>query len=587
MQRQHLVLLLGPVLLSACREKVEYDFGNEAPSAPEISLSPTAPSDDDDLTVSITSEASDPDGDALSYKYSWYLDGELRADFTSSRVPAGITRKGQTWSVEVRAWDGRAKSEAATAQVSIINALPELTVSISPTEVGTDGSLKALASAMDPDGEEVTVTYSWYVDGDLQAYRGDTLDGELYFDKGQDVYCEVTGVDPDGGEASATSETVTVGNTAPSAPGVDIVPANPLVDDDFVCLITGGDTDRDGEAISYVVSWTRNGSAYTATNTTTYTGDTITAAETEDGDIFECSAYATDGEENSISRTASAEVISWEGPRDFGPCDQTGQTGPDQSMCDDAYAGTLLDGFVTVNDGIQEWTVPSTGSYVITACGAQGAGAATTNDGGQGACVDALFELEEGAVLYIAIGQNGTGEDSGSNGGGGGGTFVVAEGDEPLLIAGGGAGTRTGATMDGCPGRDDEYGGDGGSSSTSSCPASSVSLGQGGGIASSSYGAGGAGFDGDGSSDYGTGGLSWANGLTGGNGYSCGTSAPGGFGGGGSGNGCYGGGGGGGYTGGDGGYMAGGGGSYSAGTDTVMEAGAGDGAGWVTIDIPY
>ena len=45
-------------------------------------------------------------------------------------------------------------------------------------------------------------------------------------------------------------------------------------------------------------------------------------------------------------------------------------------------SGELLDGEVTVSDGIQEWTVPFTGTYVITCYGAQGSNPTTGNDGG-------------------------------------------------------------------------------------------------------------------------------------------------------------------------------------------------------------
>ena len=50
----------------------------------------------------------------------------------------------------------------------------------------------------------------------------------------------------------------------------------------------------------------------------------------------------------------------------------TGRFGPTQAQVNAAYAGTDLDGKITINtQGIQEWTVPFSGMYSIEAWGAQ------------------------------------------------------------------------------------------------------------------------------------------------------------------------------------------------------------------------
>jgi hypothetical protein len=238
--------------------------------------------------------------------------------------------------------------------------------------------------------------------------------------------------------------------------------------------------------------------------------------------------------------------------------------------------------------GIVSWTVPTTGTYVITAIGAQGGEGTFCCGfvGGLGAEIEGTFSLTAGSVLEIAVG--GQGQSSFVNGGGGGGSFVVDSSNSPLVIAGGGGGIRASAGQDGTNASITESAYDAsGNSSTYTPVLKSTGLGQGGIVSSSSYGSAGAGFNSDGASDspYGTGGLSWFNGLAGGAGGNprC-FPADGGFGGGGSGNGCAGGGGGGGYSGGDGGWVAGGGGSYNAGADPFALAGAGAGNGSVEID---
>ncbi len=274
----------------------------------------------------------------------------------------------------------------------------------------------------------------------------------------------------------------------------------------------------------------------------------------------------------------------------FTPAGATGQFGPTQAAVDTAYTGTNLAGAVSVSGGIQDWVVPFTDTYTITAAGAQGASATSTYVGGAGALVSGDFYLTAGTILQIAVGQMGVGQGSGSNGGGGGGSFVVDASNNPLLIAGGGGGTRAGAEQNGTAGQISEYGTTASGYSLTYTPAlKTTGLGQGGIVSSVSWGSAGAGFSSNGASDspYGTGGASWANGLVGGDwgATAGGQEAFGGFGGGGAGNGFWGGGGGGGYSGGDGGLVAGGGGSYNAGANQSGTSGYESGNGFVTITL--
>ena len=108
----------------------------------------------------------------------------------------------------------------------------------------------------------------------------------------------------------------------------------------------------------------------------------------------------------------------------------TGRTGPTQNKVNTAYAGTPLEGEVTVNvQGIQEWTVPVTGLYRIAALGAS----ATGTRAGKGARMEGTFELEAGQVLKVLVGQQGQlhSDNDGYSSGGGGGTFVWESDEEP------------------------------------------------------------------------------------------------------------------------------------------------------------
>ena len=105
------------------------------------------------------------------------------------------------------------------------------------------------------------------------------------------------------------------------------------------------------------------------------------------------------------------------------------------------YVGKDHDNMVTVRNGIQYWTVPSTGKYEIKAVGAAGGydrrGSAAR---GRGAYMRGEFELNKGDVLKILVGQEGGINSVSQSSGGGGGTFVATSSNTPVIIAGGGGG---------------------------------------------------------------------------------------------------------------------------------------------------
>jgi len=166
----------------------------------------------------------------------------------------------------------------------------------------------------------------------------------------------------------------------------------------------------------------------------------------------------------------------------FTPCGATGRDGPTQSQCDLEHG----DDVVTVEGGIQTWLVPTTGTYLIEVFGAQGGG----GNGGRGARMSGYFDLTEGTVLDILVGQQGA-----SNGGcssGGGGSFVSTE-EQPLIVAGGGGG---GGYITSGGGVTSECGGSGTQGCCGGCD------GAGGGSGISGNGGNGAGFYGDASPSY-------------------------------------------------------------------------------------
>ena len=109
--------------------------------------------------------------------------------------------------------------------------------------------------------------------------------------------------------------------------------------------------------------------------------------------------------------------------------------------------------FFNVVSGIQEWTVPETSVYTISATGASGGhyslGSNITEPGGYGAVITGNFTLTRGDKIKILVGRKGDRKRATqwtSGGGGGGGTFVLKSPynsvDSVLVVAGGGGGNH-------------------------------------------------------------------------------------------------------------------------------------------------
>lgn len=153
----------------------------------------------------------------------------------------------------------------------------------------------------------------------------------------------------------------------------------------------------------------------------------------------------------------------------------TGRLGPTTITYGASTPGYGTAYAVTVNNGIQTWTVPDTGTYRIKCIGANGCSAVGGWFGGKGMSAQGDVVLNKGDKLKLIVGQQGMGVRVGSDapgynyttgtwenptvvlqsteyvagtswepffGGGGGGTFVFLNsiGIANLLIAGGGGG---------------------------------------------------------------------------------------------------------------------------------------------------
>jgi hypothetical protein len=316
-------LAVGPHVLTlevtdpdghTCTDEVTFDVEaapNGVPSAPAISIVPSTPSTNDDLVVSIDVPSVDPEGDEVTYLYEWSVDGTVSAASTSATLPASATGRDEQWTVTVTPTDGIASGPSAAATVTIANTAPAVTLTVGPdgaiVPVYTDSLVTASASAVDDDGDLVTLTYAWSVNGAPVDEASDTLDGNTFFAKGDTLDLTVTA--SDGTEATELAWNAVVANSPPRAPVIAVAPGLFASDGDALqCDLLVDAVDPDGDVVDYTFSWDVDGVIFPNPSTTLYADDTIDAVWTTPAEIWTCAVLSSDGTDSGPPRAAQIEI---------------------------------------------------------------------------------------------------------------------------------------------------------------------------------------------------------------------------------------------------------------------------------------
>ena len=207
---------------AAARGGQDVTGSNASPVEGTVGLAPASPKTNQTLTASAAG-FTEPDGEALTYRWKWLKNGTAIAGATSATLdlsPAGHGDRGDTIKVEVFATDpgGRA-SGTVSSTVTVANTAPAAgTVSIRPTAPSGDEIVSATTTGFtDPDNDAVSYTYQWFRNGTAIAdATGRTLDlaEPGHGDAGDNLEVAVTALDG-------------VGGTSPEVRGAQTVSSGP------------------------------------------------------------------------------------------------------------------------------------------------------------------------------------------------------------------------------------------------------------------------------------------------------------------------------------------------------------------------
>ncbi len=185
---------------------------NSPPEIDEIVLRPETPRPGERLTAVV--EAYDPDGDPVSLRYHWTVDG-TSIDNSSNELMLRDVEKGSYVEVSVIARDQEDESDTYEAGVTIANRPPVIRgVVFEPLgEVNAASDVTAAPRSFDPDGDEVEYNYSWRVNGSEVSTEALLEQGE--FRRGDEIVLEVIAFDGDDESEPLVSDPVPVVNARP------------------------------------------------------------------------------------------------------------------------------------------------------------------------------------------------------------------------------------------------------------------------------------------------------------------------------------------------------------------------------------
>ncbi len=169
----------------------------------------------------------------MTYRYAWAVN-DVDAGLPVDTVEASRTSPGDVWTCTVTPTDGVLEGAGATASVTIAvgNRPPSApTIRISPASPTDSDVLTCVidTESTDPDGDAVSYTYAWTVDGEDAGLNTATVGAALTV-VGQEWGCNVTASDGQATSAAATAS-VTIreacgdGSITSTVSGIDFVTA--------------------------------------------------------------------------------------------------------------------------------------------------------------------------------------------------------------------------------------------------------------------------------------------------------------------------------------------------------------------------
>lgn len=240
------------------RQSVTVEVVNTPPSLASVAIQPDVARTTDTLTAH-PSGVEDLDGDPVSLRYTWFVNGVAVPDVEGPELPSSAFVKGEVVAVQAVPDDGFEEGDAVVSGELVIQNTPPVATAarIEPGVLYTltEASCVGVGFA-DVDDDPEGWRYAWRIDGE-ELETGEVLPSSSIV-RGSVVQCVATPFDGDSDGEPVVSTAVTVRNTPPSVGSVSLSPEEPRVTDTIVAEIADP-VDADEDPITYRYAWTVGG----------------------------------------------------------------------------------------------------------------------------------------------------------------------------------------------------------------------------------------------------------------------------------------------------------------------------------------
>lgn len=213
--------LVGLAVLLGCNSGVTEtgpsgsgrESGNHPPSILAAHL-PDPITKSGPITISLSVE--DPEHDAVTLQYRWYVNESLVQGETGSQFPPEKLQRGDRVSVEITPSDGRSTGiPYKTQSVQVGNTLPFVVSVGLPEQIRPGDTVKVEAEIKDADNDDVHVRYRWWKNQDVVAETEVPSLETKEFVRGDTLRVSVIPRDASGEGKEISPPSVVIGNSPP------------------------------------------------------------------------------------------------------------------------------------------------------------------------------------------------------------------------------------------------------------------------------------------------------------------------------------------------------------------------------------
>jgi hypothetical protein len=274
---------------------------NQEPVVDSISLGPVDPEVASVLTCTAT--GSDADGDSLVATYAWTVNGANIGHSAETLSLVGYDQ-GDVVGCSVQYDDGTDQSTVTPSNfVTIVNSAPQMvSVELTPEVADTDTELVCGALAYDGDGDSLSFTYAWTINGAVSPVVSAALPASNTA-KGDVVSCSVLAYDGEASSSPMASDPVVIGNSAPVIDSIAFDLGIVRTNDTLSAVVSASDADSDPVILSY--QWFVNGSMVQSGASASLAGSLF-----EKGDAVHVEVTPFDGSASGVEASFGPIVVA-------------------------------------------------------------------------------------------------------------------------------------------------------------------------------------------------------------------------------------------------------------------------------------